>query len=238
MARGKTLLALLDDLRAETRVSLNPAHNAQMRETQVKHLQRVQDFLYEDFDWPHLRIERQVRLQAGQRFYAVPDDMELERILHIEVRWGDRWCMLAPGIDACQYDQWDSDSGQQAWPVERWRIFEDERIEVWPVPSQDADVDGLEGTLKFTGIKRLARLVDDNDRAVLDNRLIVLYAAAEMLAAAGAKDAKFKLDQATTRYASLRGNLVPRRVIPMFRPGPAPRELRGPPRVHYRIVQP
>ena len=41
MARGKTLLKLLNDLRHEARLSQNPAHNAQVRDSQVATLQRT-----------------------------------------------------------------------------------------------------------------------------------------------------------------------------------------------------
>lgn len=238
MARGKTLLSLLDDLRAEIRVSLNPAHNAQVRETQVKNLQRVQDWLYEDFDWPHLRIERLVAVQAGQRFLDVPPDLDLERILDIQVRYGTDWCRLVSGIGPAEYACYDSELGETSYPVRRWRIYEGERLELWPVPADATNSTSFDGQIKVAGIKRLSRLVDDDDRADLDNRLIVLYAAAEMLAASGAKDAKLKLDQAAQRYASLRADLTPRRVTKMFGEEPRGNGLRGMPRVHYRIVQP
>ena len=65
MSRGTTLVKLLDDLRAECRISLNPAHNRQQRDVQVKMLQRKQEWLWNDFAWPHLRVERFIDLQAG-----------------------------------------------------------------------------------------------------------------------------------------------------------------------------
>ena len=58
MARGTTLLRLLDLYRAECRLSLNPAHNSGARDTQVSHIQRVQNWLWSDFDWPILLVER------------------------------------------------------------------------------------------------------------------------------------------------------------------------------------
>lgn len=78
--RGTTLVHLLDLYRAECRLSSNPAHNAQARDAQVNHIQRTQEWLWDDFDWPFLRVERYLDLQQGQRFYAPPEDIHLERI--------------------------------------------------------------------------------------------------------------------------------------------------------------
>lgn len=235
MARGSTLLKLLDDLRAECRLSPNPAHNAQQRETQVRLLQRMQEWLYDDYPWPHLKVERTFPVQNGQRYYDLPKDIALERILHLEVRFGTRWLPMGTGIDSDCYSAIDSDGGQQGWPVRRWRIWEDDRIELWPVPDQDVSPSGsVEGTVKVVGIRRLKPFRDDTDVCDLDDHLIVLYAAAELLAAAGAKDAPLKLQQAAARYAKLKDDLSPRRRVQMFQERPERAPLRGMPMVDYR----
>ncbi|MGF7008107.1 hypothetical protein [Aminobacter sp. BE322] len=216
MARGTTLVKLLDDLRAETRVSLNPAHNAQARDTQIKLLQRVQEWLWDDFDWPILRVERIVPLLAGQRYYDTPADLDIDRITKMEVRHDQVYCALKAGIDAEHYAAYDSDLGERQWPPQRWKITENEQVEIWPIPDTNADPLTLEGNLKITGIRKLKPLVADGDRADLDDRLIVLYAAAEYLAAKGADDAKLKLDQANKRYGKLRGQQTPRKKFSLF----------------------
>jgi hypothetical protein len=227
MARKTTLVKLLDDLRAEARLSLNPSHNLQNRPVQVKMLQRVQDRLWEDFAWPHMRVERQVPIQAGQRYYAPPSDMRIDRIERIEFYTDGAWRLIAPGIDPENYTAWNSDLDQRSWPPRRWQIFEDETVEIWPIADTNATEATREGYLKFTGIRNLNQLVDDGDRADLDDRLIVLYAAAEMLAASGSKDAQLKLDQANSIYARLRGHLTPRKQFRMFGVGEplAPRRI-------------
>jgi hypothetical protein len=235
--RYKTLGSLVDDLRAECRRSLNPAHNAQVRDTQVKMIQHVQEWLWEDFTWPHLRVKRDISLQAGQRFYELPDDLDIDRIERIEVRYNGSWMKIAAGVDAHHYRQYDSDLLIRAWPVQRWQITEDEQIEVWPIPDSDMDAATLEGTLRITGIRKLTSLVDDADRADLDSRLITLYAAADILTAQGSKDGQLKLSQANKIYSRLRSGLTPRRSFRMFGNAEASRvELRGPPPVYYRVV--
>lgn len=221
--RGTTLVKLLDDLRAEARLSLNPAHNAQNRSAQVKALQREQERLWEDFDWPHMRIYPQAQVQAGQRYYETPPNMNIERIERIEIFLDGAWCKLDPGIDAGHYSAWNSDLDARSWPPRRWQFNENEDIELWPIPNQNADPTTMNGFLRFIGIRDLNPLVADDDRADLDDIMLVGYCAAQMLAASGAKDAKLKLDAANSRYARLRGRLTPRTQIKMFGIGEMPR---------------
>ena len=222
MALRTTLVNLLDDLRAECRMSLNPAHNTQDRDRQVKMLQRKQEWLWNDFDWPHLRVERFVDLQAGQRYYdlsAARDaegnlrgDLDIQRQMFVQVRDSAAYRNMQPHIGAPQYAVHDSELDMRSWPVTHWRISEDEQMEVWPIPDQNVFPDTLDGRVKVTGIRKLRPLIADTDRADLDDRLIVLHAAAEILAADGAKDAQIKLDQANALYLKLRGQLTPRRI--------------------------
>lgn len=237
MARGKSLISLLNDLRAETRRSQNPAHNTQVRDYQVELLQRTQEWLWHDFDWPHLRVRRTITLQNGQRYYAVPEDLDIDRIEKIEVRYGQVWIPVHAGIDAAHYAAHDSDLDIRSWPVRRWRIHEGEQIEFWPIPDSNTDTVTLEGQIRVTGIRKLRQFIADGDLADLDNRLIVLYAAADMLQASGAKDAPMKMNQANKLYAKLRGQLTPRRKFRMFGEIDETRKpLRGPPTVYYRTV--
>jgi len=236
VARNQTLLKLLMDFRSEARLSGNPAHNSNVRESQVRMLQRIQEWLWEEHDWPHLMVERFMPVQAGQRFYSPPPDMSIDRVRKIEVRYGEQWCELTPLIPSEAYSHWDSERGERSWPVSRWRVYEDEQIELWPIPADNADTVSLEGVLKISGIRNLRPLVQDTDRADLDDRMLVLYAAAETLAADRAQDARFKADAALKRVAHLTGNMSK---VKTFRLGGSPSfeaQIRGPPRVHYRKV--
>jgi hypothetical protein len=214
MARGSTLVKLLDDLRAELKVSLNPAHNNQVRDKQVKFLQSTQEWLWEDFTWPHLRVHRNYMLQAGQFLYDVNVDFDIDRIEKIEAKVNGRWLPISPGIDAGHYVVHDTELDQRASPVRRWRIAEDEQVEVWPIPDTNGVVETLEGHIKVTGIRKLRPLVADGDRCDLDAQLIYLYAAAKSSPAT--QEGKFALNLANKRLARLKGNLTPRRQFKMF----------------------
>lgn len=211
MARGVTLDKLLNDLRAACRLSQNAAHNNQARDSQVLSLQLKQEWYWGDFAWPHLRVERFINVAAGQRYYGPPSDMDIDRISHIEVRMDQVYQRLHPGIDAEHYAAYDSELGQRAWPIQRWKITEDEQIEVWPLADSNFDPVTLEGRIKVTGIRQLKPLVADADRADLDAQLLVKSCAADYLAATGAKDAQLKLDEVNRLYVKLRGRLMPRK---------------------------
>lgn len=216
MSRGKTLVALLTQYRSEIRASVNPAHNNQVRDTQVELLQRTQEILWEDYNWPHLRIEREYAGAAGQRLYDFGTDFDIDRIEQIYFKDGGEWHPLTAGIGPQQYAVHDSDLDQRSFPVRRWRIYEGEQVEIWPTSDQDGEADTLNGYFKVKGIRKLSPLVEDDDTADLDDRMIVLFAAAETLGASGAKDAARKLELANRRYKKLTGNLTPRRKFSMF----------------------
>ena len=235
MARNQTLLKLLQDYRAEIRASGNAAHNAAAREGQVHLLQRTQEMLWDKHDWSFLRVERTFDVQAGQRYYDTPDDIVIDRVETLYVRYGEEWCRLGDGITDEHYSTWDSDLDERSWPVEQWQVYEGEQIELWPVPADDADATSLEGRIKIVGIRSLRPLVADTDRADLDDRLIVLYAAAETLAARGAEDAAVKLQLARERESALIGNMSKVKSFSLFGGArDAGWKPKGPPRVHYR----
>lgn len=234
MARYATLTSLLQDYRAEIGVSQNAAHNAADTASQVLALRKTQERLWRAHDWPHLRVRRTQPLQAGQRYYDTPDDMTIERLETIEVRYGQEWVLLCNGISREHYAAYDSDLDQRAWPAERWQVYEGEDFEVWPVPSDNAD--GSEGMLRLTGIRSLKPLVAPGDLADLDDDLIVKYAAAKYLARKGARDAQLVLDEAKRIELDLTGNFSKVKDFRLFDSAPFKRTRRGPPRVHYRTT--
>ncbi|WP_316397345.1 hypothetical protein [Bradyrhizobium sp. 33ap4] len=214
MARGTTLVKLLDDLRAALGLSLNPAHNNQVRDRQVKALQKTQEWLWDDFTWPHLRVWRNYPLQAGQYLYDIHNDFDIDRIERIEVMNAGLWNPVLPGIDPGHLRAHNTELGERAWPVRRWRIAENEQVEVWPIPDQNAEPATLEGTLKVTGIRRLRPLVADSDRCDLDDDVIVNYAANKL--EPESQKGKIALNIANRRLARLKGHLTPRREFRMF----------------------
>jgi hypothetical protein len=246
MARNKTLISLLQDYRIEVGASSNPAHNANARDAQVLALQKTQERLWRKHDWPHLRVRRFLDLQAGQRYYdsrgakladGTPSaDLGIERLETIEVRWGDEWTPVLPGIGAAQYSTYDSDLDERSWPVERWQVYEDEQIEIWPIPASNADTTTLDGRLRLVGIRDLRAFVADDDRADLDDDLIVKWGAIKALSRSGGKDAQVVLEEAKRIEADLTAGFTKSKVFSLSgRPLRSTRCPKGPARVHYRV---
>ena len=244
--RGKTLGECLTGLRVELRLSLNPAHNVQVRDTQVQILQRTQEWLWENYSWPHLRVERYLRPQINQRFYdpagckkidqntgdlVAAGDVKIDRIDKFELRDGDVWVPVDPGIPVRLFNQWDSDAGETAWPIRRWQIAEDDNVEFWPLPDQDGDETTLANMARFVGTRNLSAFTDDAHTADLDDQAIILFAAAKL---APSNEKNDYIAQGQQRMRDIRANANIRRRIRLFGKPRETRQLRGPPTVYYR----
>src|SRR3546814_17968831 len=83
------------------------------------------------------------------------------------------------GIRSEDYAAYDSAAGERVDPVLRWDVQftgTTDQIEVWPIPASN----GMR--LQVFGKKVLAPLIEDDDRADLDDQLIVLNAEVALLA--------------------------------------------------------
>jgi hypothetical protein len=209
MARGTTLGELLTKLRIAARYDPNPSLSKNMEPLFLQTVQDVQERLYDEFDWPFLKIQRDKTLAAGQRYYDLPDDMNLERVFTVDTLISGHWCPVERGISLDDYSGCNSDAGARRDPVERWDVIDTGdgmQIEVWPVPVSNG------GTIRFRGIRNLAPLVNSADKADLDDQLIVSFAAGELLAGKGEADqAQLKLKQGANRLQLLQGRSTKRR---------------------------
>jgi hypothetical protein len=126
------------------------------------------------------------------------------------------------GIDPSCYAAFDSDRDVRASPAIRWdiRSVENaEQIEVWPIPNDSSN------SVQFVGIRNLRPLIDGNDVTDLDDRLIVLYAAAELLDKQESGTGRLKLGQAQQLYSRLKGRTAAARPtvrLGMGDPAPLP----------------
>lgn len=216
MARGKTLEEILNGVRAEARLSLAPAANIQVRESHIVLIKREMERLWEDFNWPHMRVREMIPLQAGQFEYSLPTTLSMDRVEKIELNEGGLWRPLCPEITSAQYSTYETALDERSWPVRNWQATDEDQIEVWPIPDQNADPATLEGYLKVTGIRNLNQFIADDDTADLDDRLIILYVAGGILAATGAKDAQLKFEAANKHYSKLKGKQTKSQSFNMF----------------------
>jgi hypothetical protein len=204
MARGTQLLSLIAQLRAETGRTQNVAVGVDEVENLKVILQRTQETLYDEYEWPHLRVQRTISLVAGSRYYNFPSDLNFDRIQDVKLKYNGVYTDLERGILFDDYSIYDSNAAtpDRSFPVLKWDIRHTgstEQMEVWPIPSDAA-------TLYLFGTKKLGNLIQESDTAALDDRLIVLFAAAEILSRQKSPDAKNKLSQAERRLLMLRRN--------------------------------
>lgn len=200
MARGTTFGQLIEMVRLEAGMDPNPAMSTNIVPLLEHSIRREYERLYDDFDWPFLRVTRDVTLNPGQRYYDFPNDLDLDRIETVEVWWGSRWFPLERRIDMAQYNVYDSDADVRVDPAQRWDVTDtgdESQMEIWPIPA-------MTGRIRITGIRRMTRLVTASDRCDLDDMMIALYASAMLLARRGAKDAGAKLQEAKARYDTVK----------------------------------
>jgi hypothetical protein len=206
MANTDTLDILVKMLRAELGISTNQSMGVNAVEPLQYLLRRVQRQLYDEHDWPQFIIDSDETILTGERYYTFNSDVNFDRIFGAWVNWSDDWYPLEYGITPEQYNCFDSDNDEGSDPVQRWRHYEGNQFEIWPIPTVDT-------TIRFQCIKVLSDLNAGTDTCDLDADLIVLFAAAEKAAQEGKKDAQFKLAAAQKRLQTLKGNNSKNRVI-------------------------
>lgn len=202
MARGTQLLQLVTMLRDESGRANSVAVGVDDVPALKSILRRTQETLYDKHDWPFLRtVFDRIPLQAGQRYYDLPALLNLDRVEAVAAWDSGTPYELTRGIGFEQYATYDSESDERADPALRWDVrWRDtkEMIEIWPVPSSN----NLE--LQFIGIRSLRALVANADVADMDDQMLVLYAAAELLPK-GSELAKLKLELGRDRFNTLKG---------------------------------
>lgn len=203
MARNTQLLQLVTMLRDETGRANSVSVGVDDLPALKSVLRRVQETRYDEHDWPHLRqVFDRIQLQAGERYYDPPDDLNFDRIESVAF-WQDAIPLKTTrGIGFDEYAVYDSENDVRADPPLRWDVrwrSTKEMIEVWPVPSTN------DYELQFIGIRKLRALIANDDRADIDDILITLDAAAELLP----KDspvAKLKKQLAEQRFKTITSN--------------------------------
>lgn len=194
-----SLGTLVTNLRFEAGHSSNPATGVNMRDQLVYTLNRVQEELAQDYDWPALIVDRDVALVVGARYYAYPSDLPFDAINNAWLLYNTVYDEMPYGIGPEQFAEFNSETGFTSWPVERWMHHSDnDTYEVWPVPSEapPATATSLAAAIRFRGTRTIPRMVADADMCVLPDTALVLFAAAELLARQKSPDAALKLSKA------------------------------------------
>ena len=206
--RIMTLNRMLKELRYEARLSPAASHGVQLQERHTALLRRIQEEIYDLYDWPMLETVGTIEIDPGQRHQIYPELIDMTGIQKTWVRMenDEDWHELTYGIHAEQMNQYDSDADEQEERVTRWmhflasgaEVINTNMFEVWPIPTQKA-------TVRFAGKRKLMPLADPNkDYSTLDGMCIVLHAAGELLAAQKSEDAQLKLQTAAARVERMK----------------------------------
>lgn len=220
MAVGTTLSTLVDNLRAEIGASTNVGQGVNNLPALQQVLRRNQERLWNEYNWPHLMIDRDETMVAGERYYTFDPDIDYNRIVGAWVKYSNVFEPIGYGFNPTIYSAVNSETGAKSDPVQLWRHYEGNQFEVWPVPSGNTSQ-----ILRFRAVKKLSPLLANSDTADLDDHLIVLFSAAEILARLKAQDAQAKLQLAQSHYRNLRANTMKRDMFIMG--GGLPRTDRG-----------
>jgi len=206
MAVGKTFDQVVHAVKLEAGWSTHASTGRNMQE-QIEHvLRRVYERTHEDFPWPHLLFERDIDLQAGQRHYSFPSDMDPNRVTGAWALEDEQhvWREVDYGITPAHWNTYSPERDERADPVRAWERHNTGEgavmVEVWPVPRTST------GVLRIQGMPYAKRLVSESDIVDLDDQMLALQAAGELLARQGSADAEMKLQQAERRYQQLRSN--------------------------------
>ena len=187
---------LLTMLRAEVGHSTNVAHGVNDRDTLLYIINRTQDELAEQYNWPMLNVDRDVPVAIGQRYYPYPDDLPFENIEKAWLVWNTLYHEIYYGIRPEDFILWNSDKGFTSWPVQRYRHHPDDNtFELWPIPDQAPVSSGVAASVRFRGPMLVKPMIQDADYCTLPYRPILLFAAGEVLAREKAADAQLKLEK-------------------------------------------
>lgn len=181
MARGTQFSQLVYMLRAEVRRSVSSNVGVDDLPDLKQAINRQYAIMTVKHDWPFLeKYFATVPLATGQRYYQPPTGLVYDRIKAAAVYFSGVPQRLERGISFEDYALFDPDALAYSDPVLKFDIrtgsASQEQIEVWPVPSSNAQY------LRFFGYVATPPLINDADLCWIDDMLVVLFAAADVLA--------------------------------------------------------
>jgi hypothetical protein len=127
------------------------------------------------------------------------------------VKWNDTWQELSYGIGVSEYNFIDSEASpaETCDPIQRWNTNDNTQFEVWPVPvtTQIVRFSGQRpvASLKTAGVFDSAKTVD------LDDQLVALFVASDLLMRQKNNDAQLVLQRAQSRLSYLRASYPTRK---------------------------
>ncbi len=186
MATGQLLSSLRSKLKAEirdqqeTNPTLDTEYNTLLSNKQVE--------LASMWDWNFLKHDWDLSTTAGTRYFDIPTvetrgltvAIDFDREVVVNRLYNTLFYPVSYGINIEDRNYLDGVNRSQD-PVQKWQVVTNtnetanpNQIEVWPIPVSTQ-------TLRFSGRRVLQTLASDSDKADLDDLLIVLGVASDIL---------------------------------------------------------
>lgn len=205
---------LVTMLRNEIGASTDPTQGLNQLPALQHLIQRTQQMLYDDFTWKHMLADIDVDLVAGQRYYSFPPEINFDLIYGAWVNFtGSTWQPIQYGIDPTFYNYSNPEvEGNRSSPCSHWNHYDTNSFEVWPVPDSNTTQ-----KIRFRCTRNLRPLLANADECDIDDILITMFAASELLLRQKAPDASAKQQLAQKRYATLKGKQLKKDIVPLGR---------------------
>jgi hypothetical protein len=226
MALGTQLQLIVEMVRDEARLSSATSQGIDHL-AQIKRLiRRTHVMLADSYEWAHMKLtmgNAVLTIGGDQQFYTFPETLNTDRPFVVHLHLNGIWTRLDPGIAPERYNEIDSYGTGRGDPL-LWDWNGASGIEVWPVPSLAG------GELHFTGTKKANALTSETDQADIDDILLSLQVAAEILAGNNQEAAaKLKLSAANMRLSQIRASKsTSDRIVISGDESPTPRRPRHP----------
>jgi hypothetical protein len=210
---GNTLANVLTKLKAElgTNLTIGTADDARYYEM----IETRQEWYSSLWDWNVLRDTWEATVTPGAvgQYPTVPTQdangnaflINFDRPINVSVRYSAKWQEVLHGIGVDEMNVWDSDAGEASDPVQRWQLKDGDstKFEIWPLgvaASQEIRFDGQRKlqSLRTAGVFVTTKVLD------LDDRLIYLSLAADILTGKEDPSARSKADMLESLWKTLR----------------------------------
>ena len=181
-----------------------------------------QSLLAAEFDFAFLEDRWDVAALAATRYYLMPSvdvdgnsfTLDISREFKVYSLFNRVYHRLEYGISMENYNWLNSDLGLGVDPAQRWRWIQNsavpsQRFEIWPMPMTS----GVQ-TIRFVGSRKLNPLVSDTDKADLDDELLALSVAVDLLLKKEGREAQTRAIDAQRRLAQLRSAYPQKQPVP------------------------
>lgn len=214
--RQSTLAQVLDKVKAHCGWAQTGSVSA-ARDTEVMTLiESMQVWLAAEHDWPFLRDTWKAVVSAGANTVAVPTTdlagnsytINFERPIYMTVYYNEVYEPVLYGIGPEEYNAWDPQLSEKQDPILKWAFYDNasgQKIEVWPM-TQSVQNLYIWGTRNLLTLRNAGTL-DSTKVLDLDDEVIALFVAAELLGRSKNQDATSKLEKARERLRALRADM-------------------------------